>query len=382
MKESIWGYAILTLGILAIGVIWFFANTTRTDQHNYNLLKETTEAAMMDAVDLAYYRQTGLVRIEEEKFVENFIRRFAENADLSNKYVIEIYDVNEIPPKVSLKVSSSKETTATGEVVKFDMVNNIDAILETTYFAEKICTPVSSSSLGKVPEGKFVAGDEYMCTVAPGVTYKFYVLGKEKDVSGKTTGNINLILDSNICSDGTVNGTNCQVKWISESDLKSWIEKNGAPVGVDVSYHSLHTLHNVGPVTALNHLYSATDNWSNVKKVGSIRLPNFSDINTSDTCKIFNYAGDGSTSSCAKWLVNNLDVTDAGKYLGGINGITENKAYWSYWLSNPDGMYSSSSKAGAGVVSGYLGRAGSYSIDNGVSGVRPVIVIPTINIET
>ena len=132
-KESIWGYAVIVLGILAVGIIWFFANTTRTDQHNYNLLKETTEAAMFDALDLATYRKDGVVRIEEEKFVENFIRRFAENADLSDTYVIEIYDVNEIPPKVSLRVSSAKTTSATGEIIEFNMVNNIDAILETKY---------------------------------------------------------------------------------------------------------------------------------------------------------------------------------------------------------------------------------------------------------
>ena len=134
MKESMWGYAIIVLGILAVGIIWFFANTTRTDQHNYNLLKETTEAAMFDALDLAYYRQTGNIRIEEEKFVENFIRRFAENADLSNEYYkIEIYDVNTEPPKVSLKISSAQKTSATGEIIEFKIVNNIDAILEATY---------------------------------------------------------------------------------------------------------------------------------------------------------------------------------------------------------------------------------------------------------
>lgn len=133
MKESIWGYAVITLGVLAVGVIWFFANVTNTDQHNYNLLKEAVESAMYDSVDLAAYRKNGVIRIEEEKFVENFIRRFAENADLSNTYVIEIYDVNETPPKVSLKVSSVKSTTATGDIIEFNIVNNIDAILETTY---------------------------------------------------------------------------------------------------------------------------------------------------------------------------------------------------------------------------------------------------------
>ena len=133
MRESIWGYAIIVLGILAIGVIWFFANSTRTDQHNYNLLKETVEAAMFDAVDLAEYRKNGDVVIDEEKFVENFIRRFAESAELSNRYKIEIFDINTKPPKVSLRVSSTQETTSTGELVEFEIVNNIDAILETKY---------------------------------------------------------------------------------------------------------------------------------------------------------------------------------------------------------------------------------------------------------
>lgn len=133
MRESIWGYAIIVLGVLAIGIIWFFANSTRTDQHNYNLLKETVEAAMFDAIDLAEYRNSGEVVIEEEKFVENFIRRFAESAELSNTYVIEIYDINTKPPKVSLRVSSTQDTTATGDLMEFDIVNNIDAILETKY---------------------------------------------------------------------------------------------------------------------------------------------------------------------------------------------------------------------------------------------------------
>lgn len=136
MRESVWGYAIITLGILAIGIIWFFANVTRTDQHNYNLLKETVESAMLDSVDLSAYREDGTVKIVEEKFVENFIRRFSENADLSNTYLIEIFDVNETPPKVSLRVSSIKSTTYSagkGEIVTFDIVNNIDAILEESY---------------------------------------------------------------------------------------------------------------------------------------------------------------------------------------------------------------------------------------------------------
>ena len=74
--------------------------------------------------------------IDREKFVENFTRRFAESATLSRTYVIKIYDVNETPPKVSLEVSSTESTTATGEVLTFDISNRLDAILETPYIDE------------------------------------------------------------------------------------------------------------------------------------------------------------------------------------------------------------------------------------------------------
>ena len=133
MKEAIWGYFVIVFGILAIGVIWFFANTTKTDQHNYVLLKETVEASMLDAVDLAEYRDNGRIVIIEEKFLESFIRRFAENAELANAYKIEVFDINPTPPKVSLRVLSTKDTNATGEIINYDIVNNIDAILETKF---------------------------------------------------------------------------------------------------------------------------------------------------------------------------------------------------------------------------------------------------------
>lgn len=133
MRESVWGYAIITLGVLAVGTIWFFANVTRTDQHNYNLLKETVETSMFDALDLSAYRKDGTIKIDEEKFVESFLLRFSNNADKSNTYEVEIYDVNETPPKVSLRVRSKKNTTTAGENFTFDIDNHIDAILETKY---------------------------------------------------------------------------------------------------------------------------------------------------------------------------------------------------------------------------------------------------------
>lgn len=133
MKESFWGTMILSFGVIAIIFIYFFQNITNTDQQNYNLLKETTEAAMYDSIDQVEYQKNGNIKINAEKFIENFVRRYAENASLSNTYVIEIYHISEYPPKVSLLVKSSESTNATGEIMEFDITNRIDAILETPY---------------------------------------------------------------------------------------------------------------------------------------------------------------------------------------------------------------------------------------------------------
>ena len=133
MKESFWGVMVVGLGVLAIFFVFFFQSITNTDEHNYHILKETTEAAMYDAFDLGAYRKDGTVRIDREKFVESFIRRFAESATLANTYQIDIYDVNEEPPKVTLVVKSGKETGLTGEQMEFTIENKISAILETPY---------------------------------------------------------------------------------------------------------------------------------------------------------------------------------------------------------------------------------------------------------
>lgn len=133
MKESIWGIIIITIGVTAIALIFFFQNLTNTGEQNYTLLREVTEAAMYDAVDLNAYRQSGVVKINREKFVENFVRRFAESATLSNTYIIDIYDVNETPPKVSLEVKTKLGTNLSKEKIEVPISNKLDAILETPY---------------------------------------------------------------------------------------------------------------------------------------------------------------------------------------------------------------------------------------------------------
>lgn len=129
MKDSIWAYFIIMFGIIAIIFIFFMQKATITDQHNYTLLRETTESAMYDSVDMDEYNKNGTIRIDQEKFIKIFLKRFAENASLSRNYKIEIYDINEEPPKVSIKLSST-EGVNSSEVLEFDLVNKVDAILE------------------------------------------------------------------------------------------------------------------------------------------------------------------------------------------------------------------------------------------------------------
>lgn len=133
MKESFWGIFVVFLGITSIFFIVLFQNLTNTDEHNSQLLKEVTEAAMWDAFDYSAYRANGTVRINREKFVENFVRRYAESASKSREYEIKFYDVNEQPPKVSLSVTSGVVGVNGSTEVTFNLKNSIDAILETPY---------------------------------------------------------------------------------------------------------------------------------------------------------------------------------------------------------------------------------------------------------
>lgn len=134
MSESFWGTFIIGAGVVIITLIFFMQKITNTTEQNYTLIKETTQAAMEDAFDYATYVSDGkTIRINREVFVECFIRRFAQNASLANTYEIEFYDINEYPPKVSLKVKTKEGKFIANEEIKFDITNKIDAILETTY---------------------------------------------------------------------------------------------------------------------------------------------------------------------------------------------------------------------------------------------------------
>lgn len=133
MKESMWGVFIIGVGVIGIAFVFLFQTLTNTEESNTNLLKEATSAAMYDSIDIAAYRTSGIVRIDREKFAENFFRRFAERADLGYTYKLDIYDINEYPPKVSIKISTTTSGNVNNEIMEFQLSSKNDAILEMPY---------------------------------------------------------------------------------------------------------------------------------------------------------------------------------------------------------------------------------------------------------
>lgn|SRR5574344_1537765 len=156
MKETYWGYWLILLGVLIIGIMMLVNSTTTNSTQDYYTLKEVTQASMVDSLDFAYYRLYGDVKMSEQKFVENFIRRFADNTNLSNTYTVSFYDLYEVPPKVSVQVSTKSNTyNVANNQTTFDVVNKIDAILEvgvpdsgSTSNTESICPISVNTSFG------------------------------------------------------------------------------------------------------------------------------------------------------------------------------------------------------------------------------------------
>ena len=135
MKEAFWGVLIIMLGLFGIVIINVFQKATTTNDEVYYVIKEATEAAMYDSIDLTYYRLNGEIRTVEDKFVENLARRFASSITNKGNYLIVVEDINETPPKVSLRVKTGV-TSLQGEY--FGITNRVDGIIETKYKLDEI----------------------------------------------------------------------------------------------------------------------------------------------------------------------------------------------------------------------------------------------------
>lgn len=131
MKNAFWAYWLILLGIVIVVIMLLVQNVTATGTQDYYLVKEITEASLIDAVDYSYYRTYGEIKINKEKFFESFLRRFAETASLSTEYTISFYGVYEAPPKASVEIKSKSNTfTVLGDATTVEMVDTISGIIE------------------------------------------------------------------------------------------------------------------------------------------------------------------------------------------------------------------------------------------------------------
>lgn len=134
MKEAFWGYFLIALGIIIIVVVLIVQNITSTSEEDYYLIKEVMEASMVESVDYGTYRLTGEIKISKEKFVENFLRRFAESVSPNKTYKVDFYEIYENPPKASIKVTTSTGTqVVSGSATDFDIITILNGIIETKY---------------------------------------------------------------------------------------------------------------------------------------------------------------------------------------------------------------------------------------------------------
>ena len=131
MNKGMLTVGIIILAISALLLINVITNYGTGGELDYYLVKETSEAAMVDAMDNTFFTRHGLLRMDKELFVESFVRRFANNVDNTRDYTIGFYGMNEVPPKVSIKVDSTTVLNFKGEAAQIS--TSISQLAETDY---------------------------------------------------------------------------------------------------------------------------------------------------------------------------------------------------------------------------------------------------------
>lgn len=140
MKYAYWGFALIMAGLFGIAFIVMFQDITVNNESEYYVLKEAMEAAMLESVDWVCYRRgvdCGVteLKISEQKFVENFTRRYAASASGSvSSYTIDFYDIIEKPPKATVVIRGKTQKftilSSKEEDVTFNITNDLSGILE------------------------------------------------------------------------------------------------------------------------------------------------------------------------------------------------------------------------------------------------------------
>ena len=205
MKWSTVTVGVMILGIIGVSIILLFQQLTTTNENDYYLLKEITEAAMVDSIDISYYRETGELKIVREKFVENFTRRFAESTlIIGTKYTIKFFDIMEEPPKVSVRIDTGIENYKIYNTSgNYEVLNQLTGIFE---------------YVGKRDNGKTISGEE-----TPYEKKKkemtYYSIVKKSNATKKYDATLELNIPDELVSGKIKNVTLSNVEYKDSSNL-------------------------------------------------------------------------------------------------------------------------------------------------------------------
>ena len=238
------------------------------------------------------------------------------------------------------------------------------------------------------------AGAKYSCKVKEGTNYNFYVLTTPTD--GSET--INLIMDSDICEDGTLSTENnkCTVAWLSIDDYKN---NNGPNIaqftdGGPCQYGNSCNINELGPITAMNFLHNATKDWINIEPISYQYMDRATQgitgsnkgytsfISNNGVATIYSLEGVGAVIGSeteplrARMPIfsNDTTKTEVANSNGSNTYLYENifsGTIYGYWTLS---SYNSS------LCALFLGKNGKVNFDSDVSsnstnGVRPVITL-------
>ena len=245
-------------------------------------------------------------------------------------------------PKTDKEFSNDMNIKITGTENKYGKINityevdsedidGCETIVEQKTL-DTLCTYLDNGVAEKT------AGAKYSCEVKPGTSYNFYVLTTPKE--GDTT--INLIMDRNICEDGTPTeaGKTCLVAWQTSG------------------------LNADGPVTAMDYLYKATKDWTNIPNIEM----NYTDEgNTGD----YGYGTIVTTDNITK--ITKKDGT-AVTVLTNQEGYTNLKARLPY--KSEVSEYDSTNKTNAYLYD-YLNQSGTIQT-NAISGINGYCTLSSI----
>lgn len=205
MKWSTVTVGVMILGIIGVSIILLFQQLTTTNENDYYLLKEITEAAMVDSIDISYYRETGELKIVREKFIENFTRRFAESTlIIGTKYTIKFFDIMEEPPKVSVRIDTGIENYKIYNTSgNYEILNQLTGIFE---------------YVGKRDNGKTISGEENPYEKKK-KEMTYYSIVKKSNATKKYDATLELNIPDELVSGKIKNVTLSNVEYKDSSNL-------------------------------------------------------------------------------------------------------------------------------------------------------------------